>query len=199
MKKTLTTFIVAALCILLSSDAFAQRYSVSTNSVQWLNLGTLNAEAGVAVSQHFSIHAGARYNNWTWRKGDPDVRLVDSLGEDERQFENRKQAYDLKLRWWPWHIYSGWSAYVKAQYMEYNRGGLINHTAEEGDAFGGGLGASYTLMLNKNWNIEFGGGAWSGWTKYTTYRCTNCGEKTDEGGKFFILPDDVMVSFIYVF
>lgn len=188
-----------ALGLFVCAEASAQRYSVSTNAVEWLNLGTINAEAGVAVSQHFSVHAGMRYNNWSFRQGDPAVRYTDLEGEGEQQFENRKQSYDLKLRWWPWHIYSGWSGYVKAQYMEYNRGGFITHPSEEGDALGGGVGGSYTYMLNKNWNIEFGAGIWGGWTKYTSYRCTNCGQKTGEGEKLFLLPDDVMLSFIYVF
>lgn len=179
--------------------AEAQRFSVSTNAIEWANLGTINGEFGVAVGQHFSIHANARYNPWTFRKGSPEDRFDDPLGDNERQFENRKQAYALGLRWWPWYVYSGWWVYLRGQYMEYNRGGVFNHTAEEGDAYGAGLGFGYTHMLSKNWNIEFGAGGWAGQKKYKTYRCTNCGTVVDEGKKFFVLPDDVFVSLIYVF
>ena len=83
--------------------------------------------------------------------------------------------------------------------MEYNRGGLFHHTAEEGDAFGVGIGAGYTHILSRNWNIEFGAGLWGGQTAYRTYRCTNCGSVVDQGRKFFILPDDVFISLIFVF
>lgn len=200
MKRIILYLSLAFSFILFfTGSARAQRFSVSTNAVEWLNLGTANVEASVAVSQHFSVHAGARINNWTYRKGDPMARLDDPTGEEEKQFENRKQAYNVGLRYWPWHIYSGWWGYVRAQYMEYNRGGLIRQTAEEGDAVGLGIGAGYTYMLTKNWNIEFGAGTWTGESWYTTYRCTNCGQKMEEGKKFFILPDDVFVSFIYVF
>ena len=191
--------LVSALSLMGGAAARAQRYSVSTNVVEWANLGTINAEAGVAVAQHFSLHAGARYNNWTFRKGDPEDRFIDPVGDGERQFENRKQAYNLGVRWWPWYIYSGWWGYARGQYMEYNRGGLIRHTAEEGDAYGVGIGAGYTRMIHKNWNIEFGIGVWGGQTVYRTYRCTNCGSVVDQGRKFFILPDDVFVSIIYIF
>lgn len=194
-------FIVLPVLFLVFSteEADAQRYSVSSNLVEWANLGTMNVEGSVAVARHFSLHAGLRYNPWTFRPGDPDDRLVDPLGDTERQFENRKQAYAIGARWWPWYIYSGWWVYARGQYMEYNRGGLIHHTAEEGDAFGLGVGLGYTYMLHKNWNIEFGAGAWGGVTMYTDYRCTNCGSVVSEGTKFFFLPDDVFLSLIYVF
>lgn len=180
-------------------DASAQRFSVSTNLVEWANLGTVNGEASMAVAQHFSLHAGVRYNNWTFRPGVPEDRFEDPEGVNERQFENRKQAYAVSVRYWPWYIYSGWWGYVRGQYMEYNRGGLLRHKAEEGDAYGVGIGAGYTRMLHKHWNIEFGVGIWGGRKTFTEYRCTNCGSVTDAGTKLFVLPDDVFVSLIYVF
>ena len=200
MKKfVLALSFIVAMSLSISPALRAQRYSFSTNAVEWLNLGTINAEAGMAVAQHLSLHAGFRYNPWTFRKGDPHDRFDDPEGITERQFENRKQAYDVALRFWPWYIYSGWWFYGKAQYMEYNRGGLIHHPAEEGDAYGIGLGAGYTHMLHKNWNIEFGLGVWGGQTRYKTYRCTNCGSVMENGKKFFFLPDDAFISLIYIF
>ncbi len=190
-----------SLCVSVfrSAEVRAQQVSVSTNAIEWLNLGTINGEMGVSVSRHFSIHVGARYNPWTFNKGDSKARFNDPLGEEEKQFQNRKQAYCLSVRWWPWYIYSGWWWYVKGQYMEYNRGGLFNHTAEEGDNVGGGIGVGYTYMLHKHWNVEFGAGVWAGRSRFSSYRCTNCGTLLDQGTKFFFLPDDVFVSIIYVF
>lgn len=198
--KNLSALVFVVLAFLLgSAQARAQRFSVGTNLVEWANLGTINGEAGVAVAQHFSLHAGVRYNNWTFRPGVPEDRFEDPLGDTERQFENRKQAYALGVRYWPWYIYSGWWGYLRGQYMEYNRGGLIRHTAEEGDAYGVGAGVGYTRMLHKKLNIEFGLGLWGGQTRYTAYRCTNCGSVISQGTKFFLLPDDVFVSLIYIF
>lgn len=196
--------LIALLCLLLAllssrERAAAQRVSVSTNCVEWLNLGTLNLEAGVAVEQHFSIHAGFRFNNWTFRKGSPEDRFTDPIGDSEKQFENRKQAYAAGVRYWPWYVYSGWWFYFHGQWMEYNRGGLFQHSAEEGTAVGGGLGIGYTYMLNKHWNIEFGASVWGGKKDYTKYRCTNCGAITDKGKKAFVALDDVYVSFSFVF
>ncbi len=103
------------------------------------------------------------------------------------------------IRWWPWHIYSGWWLGARGQWMEYNRGGIFSRSTEEGEAVGAGLSAGYTRMLHRNWNIEFGLGVWGGTTRYTTYACPSCGTVTDGGKKAFILPDDLMVSLIYIF
>lgn len=188
MKKRLILIIAAALLCLTAQQARAQRWSIGTNVVDYLNLGTLNAEAGVAVAQHFSLHAGARYNPWTFNRAD-----------EERQFQNRKRCYYGGVRYWPWHIYSGWWAGVQGQYQEYNRGGLFRRETEEGDAYGAGLSVGYTLMVHKRLNVEFGAGAWAGKTRYTTYACPYCGKVLDKGEKFFILPNDVMVSLVYIF
>lgn len=197
MKKTI--IVTLALLFALPLTLRGQHVSIGTNAIEWANLGTINGEAGVSVSQHFSIHLGARYNNWTFRKGSPEDRFTDPEGDSEKQFQNRKQAYSVSLRWWPWYVYSGWWVYAKGQYMEYNRGGIFKHEAEEADAYGAGLGVGYTYMLSANWNLEFGIGGWAGQKKYKTYRCTNCGTVVDEGKKFFVMPDDVFVSLIYVF
>lgn len=199
MKRFLTATLLVALLCLLPVCLRAQRYSVSTNLAEWANLGTINGEAGVAVGRHISLHAGTRFNNWTFRKGNPEDRFENPLGDDEKQFENRKVAFAFDLRYWPWYVYSSWWGYVRGQYMEYNRGGLLRHSAEEGDAYGIGLGAGYTYLLHRNWNIEFGAGIWGGTTKYTAYRCTNCGSVTSSGNKFFLLPDDVFISLNYIF
>ena len=162
-------------------------------------LGSVLTLAGVALARRASLHAGVRYNPWTFRKGNPEDRFTDPDGDSERQFENRKRAFSLSFRYWPWYVYSGWWVYGRGQYMEYNRGGLIRHTAEEGDAFGVGAGLGYTRMLHKRWNLELGAGVWGGVKSYREYRCTNCGTTLENGRKPFVLPDDIFVSLVYVF
>ena len=69
--KALILPLLLAVCLPMN----AQRYSVGTNAVDWLSLGTLNAEASVAVSQHYSVHVGAELNPWTFRAGDQQKQL----------------------------------------------------------------------------------------------------------------------------
>ena len=208
MSNARTASFLILFILFLPETLLAQRYSVSTNIAGWADLGTANAEAGVAVARHVSLHAGFRYNPWTFRQVAPEAvdALIDGpvpaaleAFEAQDQFENRKRACHLGLRWWPWYIYSGWWVGARGQWMEYNRGGLFSRSTEEGEAVGAGLSVGYTRMIHRNWNIEFGAGLWGGSTRYTTYACPTCGTVTDGGRKTFILPDDVMLSLIYIF
>lgn len=189
MKRGLVSLSVAILFVLQLSqgEAFAQRWSIATNVVDYLNMGTLNVESSVAVAQHYSFNAGVRYNPWTFH-----------YGNEDKQFENRKKCMYAGLRYWPWHIYSGWWAGLQLQYQEYNRGGWLIQHAEEGDAYGLGLSVGYTLMLHKSFNIEFGASAWAGAAVYTAYSCPYCGKIVDRGNKFFLWPNNVMVSLVYI-
>ena len=45
--------------LLACLDAGAQRFSVGTDAIHWLGLGTMNMEASAAINRSFSIHLGA--------------------------------------------------------------------------------------------------------------------------------------------
>lgn len=166
----------------------AQRMSVSTNVLDYACLGTLNADVSYSLSRRWSVVAGARYNPFTFRKGDPD-----------KQFQMRQQSYSLGARLWPWHTWSGWWFAGKIRYQEYNFGGIRSPETREGDRFGAGLYAGYTYMLAPRFNIEFGLGVWSGLDMFRCYSCPVCGVTLESGRTRFILPDDVMISLAYVF
>ncbi len=168
--------------------AMGQRFSVSTNILDYLNFATLNAEASYAVSRHWSVSAAVRYNPWTFNSG---IR--------GKQFQHRQQCYSAAGRYWIWHTYSGWWVSGKMQYQEYNTGGIIDLSTEEGDRFGAGVSAGYTYMLHPRLNIEFGLGLWGGVRKYRVYSCPFCGVTTASGTGGFILPDDIKISLAYVF
>jgi len=170
------------------SRTSAQTFSVSTDLLGYARLGTMSIDASYAVARRWSLIAGARYNPFTYRKSDPD-----------RQFQNRQQSYAVGMRLWPWHTWSGWWFAGKLRYQEYNKGGIISRKTEEGDRFGAGIYAGYTHMLSSHINLEFGMGLWSGLSVYRQYSCPACGLTLSSGNKFFLLPDDVMISLAYVF
>lgn len=181
-------FIITLLLIALPIFCSAQDWSVSTNAMDYVSLGTMNAEASMATGRHISINASARINPWTFHKGDPS-----------KQMQNRQQTYAVGVRYWPWHIYSGWWMSGMAQYQEYNRGGIISATTEEGDAYGLSIGAGYSLMLHEHWNLDFGLSLWGGQKTFVTYACPSCGKITDKGAKWFFMPNDLRVSIAYIF
>lgn len=187
MKRFAIILAVAAFAI-SSLKSEAQTVSLSTNLLDYACLGTLNADVSYSLSRRWSVTAGARYNPFTFRKGDPD-----------KQFQLRQQSYSLGARLWPWHTWSGWWFAGKLRYQEYNSGGIRSLETREGDRFGAGLYAGYTYMLTSHLNIEFGLGLWSGLDVYRCYSCPVCGVTLESGKAHFILPDDIMISLAYVF
>ena len=192
MKK-----IIVLLIICFPYMGFGQKLSLSTNLLEYANLGTLNMEASLALAQKFSVNTSVKYNPFTYNKGDV-----------EAQFQNRQRAFSLGVRYWPWHVYSDWWLGIKAQTQEYNKGGMDfmgnaseqnSLKTEEGDRYGLGLSAGYTLLINENLNLDFGLGLWGGVTKYYVYSCPNCGLLEKKGMKKFIKPNDVLISLVYVF
>lgn len=171
----------------LSVPAAAQKVSLSTDVPTWACLATLNMEGQVALAQHISIEAGVGINPWTWKAG------------GESQYEYRHQTYSLGARWWPWYVYSGWWLAGKAQYQEYNRGGIFSPVTEEGDAYGAGVSAGYSFQLFPWLNIDLGLGVWGGYATYTTYACPRCGKKLEEGDKAFVMPNEARLALMFIF
>ena len=96
-NKLKRTIIILLAVLTLGAKASAQDWSLSTNLIDYVCLGTLNAEGSVAAGRYLSVNASVRYNPWTFQKGDP-----------AKQMQNRNQTYAAGVRYWPWHIYSGW-------------------------------------------------------------------------------------------
>jgi Protein of unknown function (DUF3575). len=163
------------------------RLALGTNLADALWLGTLGADLQYSVHRDWTLQAGVRYNNWTWRH------------RQDTQFESRRQTWYLGARWWPWYTYSGWWAGAKLQYEEYNRGGILSPETEEGDAFGLALGGGYSVHVNRWLNVDFGLYGWGGITRYVTYACPYCGRRTAQGTKPFLLPDEVRVALQFIF
>lgn len=186
--KRLWSIVIGLILVSLSAKAESGRYSISTNLLDYVKLATFNVEGSYALSRHWSISAGARYNPFTFREGDP-----------QRQFQYRQQSYSLGARWWLWHTWSGWWLSGKVRYQEYNVGGIVSRKTEEGDRGGLGFYAGYTQMLTPHLNLEFGLGMWGGMSWYNVYSCPTCGLTMDSGKTWFARPDDIMVSLVYVF
>lgn len=184
MKKCLIVLLIS----IASLPSYAQKLSLSTNLLDYACLGTLNADVSYSVSRRWSVMAGVRYNPFTFREDKP-----------QDQFQLRQQSYAAGARLWPWHTMSGWWFAGKLRYQEYNYGGIFSSESEEGDRFGAGLYSGYTYMLTRHLNLEFGAGLWSGISFYRRYSCQKCGRTIGHGRKYFLLPDDLMISLAYVF
>lgn len=186
-KRRRLAVLLAAAALSACVPAFAQRYAVSTNLVQYANYGTLNAEASMSVSRHWTLSLAGRYNPFSYG------------GKDGRSLRNKQRAVAMGGRWWPWHVYSGWWTGPKLQAQEYNRGGIRSDETQEGYRYGLSLTGGYSYMIGSHLDIEFGLGFWAGWDRYRRYDCPVCGLTVEEGGKAFLLPDDVVIALTYIF
>ena len=191
MKKLFANIFYAVL-LTLPLEVSAQDWSLSVNAADLANLATVNVDAGIAVDRHWTLNGGVKYNPWTFKRNENTRQFTE-------QYQNRKLSVSAGARWWPWNVYSGWWIGSRVQYQAYNRGGLREKSTEEGDAFGLTFSGGYSMMLNKHINLDFGLGVWGGYTLYTRYSCPKCGEILDKGGKWFVLPNEVIVSLSFIF
>lgn len=195
MKRLL---LIGVLGLILPLTCGAQIWTVQTNVLDWAALGTANAEIGVSVAQHFSIVVGGRYNPWEFHG-----EVSDNEGKPINfPIQLQQQTAYLGVRYWPWYVNSGFWLAVKGQYMaSFSNTGVWRAALEEGkNGFGGGLSLGYTFMLSKHLNLELGAGGWAG--VFKEYACYNSPKKfyvREEGRKTFIAPDQVSLSFVYVF
>ena len=111
--NNMNTRILALITVLMLFPCMcrAQKWSLGTNAVDWLWLGTMNASGSVAVDRHFSVNAEARVNPWTFNSDDPS-----------KQMQDRRQTYSAGFRWWPWYVYSGWWAGLSALFSDAAQG-----------------------------------------------------------------------------
>lgn len=184
-KLILTISAFLALCF----NADGQKWSMSTNVIDWALLGTANIEGQVSVAQHISIIAGARYNPWQFKTSNPHLTM-----------QNRQVTAYAGFRYWPWYVYSGWWIEAKGQYGTFKRSGIWRPALEVGDAIGGGLSFGYTFMISKNINIDIGAGCWGGRKlERKLYDCPSCLHLREEGSENFIDLDCIKLSFMYLF
>ena len=181
MKKVFTVIAVAFLLV-LPAGLRGQNMHVSANLLDYLNLGTINAEFGLSPAPKWTMYIRGRYNPFTFDFG--------------KQIQNRVAGVALGGRYWFWYSNSGWFLDSYMSYMRYNTGGIIDNYAYEGNAYGVGAGGGYALMLNKKWNLNFGIGLQGGFTRYTKYACPRCGRVMGEKERFYLVPSNIMVQLL---
>ncbi len=187
MKRTLNILIlIGVFSCIWSLDARAQRWSLATNLLDYLNFGTLNAEVGVSVHKHWTLSLSGRYNPFYF-------------DFPSRPMVNKKASGAIGARYWPFFVYSGFYYGFGAQYMMFRSGGILSETTREGTAVGGTFDIGYSLMISKHLNIEFGIGIWAGASEYKKYDAPRCGKKLKEVTEPFIVPNKLQINLLFNF
>lgn len=184
MKKMALVALVLFISIITSS---AQKFSLSTNILELINFGTLNIEAEYALSQKLSADFKFQYNPWQFHT------------EKRGYFQNREQSYALGIKYWLWHINSGWFTGSNIQYSQYNRGGIIDPKTRQADDFGLSLSAGYAYMLTSRLNLLIGCSGWGGYEQYTIFSAPKCGDIVEQTYTWFLRLNEIMLQLTYIF
>lgn len=187
MKKL--HIIIFALIFFISAggEAAAQKWAAAANLGDAVDFGAFGISCSFAAGRHITVNAGARANPWIFNKG------------TSRQFQSRHQTYYAGVRYWYSQAYYGWWTGTGLQFQEYNRGGILAPETEEGNAYGLVLNGGYSIALCGHLNLDLGLSMWCGVTDFIGYSCPKCGRITSSGTKFFLLPDDLIVSLVWIF
>lgn len=218
-----------AVCLFASPfGANAQRHALSLNSSS-LPSATLSVEESVALSRHFTIGPSVQFSPFTGRDSSPWNRQRSlSLGARYYPWNVYSGFWaEASLTAKQWSTVKGFPKVVsylsgtpgvipskglkEENFIEEDvvpRPSFPDETplppapfrpTTEGDAYGVGISAGYSLMLSRRINLDFGIGIWGGKYFYRTYACPTCGKTISEGHSFFILPSEADLSLVYIF
>lgn len=182
--KRISVFLVALCALLAPKPVAGQNMYVATNLLDYLNLGTINAEFGLSPWPEWSFYIKGRYCPFSYNF--------------QERIQNRVAGGAAGARYWFWYSNAGWFLNAQAGYSKYNTGGIFDRNAYEGDAFSFAAGGGYSLMLNRRWNLDFALGLQAGYTSYTKYACPRCGKVVARDRKIFVAPADMLVQLSFM-
>ena len=94
MENKLKLILVLLLFLSFGRTVKAQRFTLSTNILEYANLGTLNLDASFGVAQKWSVVAGVRYNPFSFESS------------RNGRFYNRQHSWSAGAKYWLWHVNS---------------------------------------------------------------------------------------------
>lgn len=153
------------------------RWSLSANLLDLATLGTAGVSLQYAWTRHWSAESAVRFNPFSF----------------DGSLYARRQSLALGARWWPWNVYAGWFVRGVAQISSVSQRGLRRLDSGDGEYYGASLSAGYSLMLDKNLNLDFGAGCWAG-----RFRPLTAGGQHGVSS-WFLAPDALSVSLSLVF
>ena len=186
--------IAVAVGMVCTQEACAQKWSLGTNLVDYVNFGTLNLEGQVALSRHVTLDLQTRQNPFIYNKDNRDDRIFSC-----------RQEYFAGVKIWPWASFSGWWFKTGAQWQEYSREGLemifpfADGYSREGCAAGLVVGAGWSHMISKCINFDLGIEGWGGYERYNGMKITDGPLHFREGERLFLLPNNVTIGFSFIF
>lgn len=173
--------------------AMEQILDVSTNLFDWLDLATINLDASIPVSRHFTVQFGGKFNGWEFKNSEGSDSLT----------KNQQQSVSVGARYWPRGTYSKLWICSKLQYCKYSETGVWRQALDEGKAVGAGLSVGYMWRIGNHLAVDLGGGFWGGrLLEHALYDCPceSCLQHPRQAGpKGFVALNDLNISLHWLF
>lgn len=161
-------------------NLYSQSKTLSTNIIGWGTL-SMNAEVSIAITDKQTLHLPIAWNPWT--------------------FANNKKMKHLTVspqwRYWRTERYLGHFFGANLIGSRYNVG--LKSYRKDGWAYGLGGSWGYAWILGKRWNIEAQAGVGIIRTNYRRYDCGKCGDFLSRESKWYVVPNRLALSFMYMF
>jgi len=181
--KRLKLFFVLLLCI-FSFKANAQFYHVRTNLIG-LGTGNLNAEVGLTLNKHFSLHLPVQYNPFTYNKG------------KNTKFQNL--TVFPSARYWFRESFREQFVAVALVGSRYNISNIWDSRRYDGYGVGAGISGGWAYPLAPCWNIEWEIGVAGIWCAYDKYVSKNSGYHFGKFREWKIIPHKIALNLTYLF
>lgn len=172
-------YFISLIISFCSCSLYSQQHSVSTNGVSWGTL-SLNGEYSVRIGSKQSVHVPFSWNPWTF-----------SGNKKMKHFTVSPQ-----WRYWTRESYLGHFLGGNLIGSRYNVG--LDEYRFEGWAYGAGVSWGYAWLLSKRLNLEVQAGIGVVRTNYTRFDCGTCGDFLSKESKWFMVPNRLAVSLVYV-
>ena len=165
---------------LCSTQVRAQFYSLSTN-IPVLAATTLNMELSMTLDRKYSMHLPVYYNPFVF--------------SDNKKLQNFTVLPGIRS--WVLESYNGGFFGTNAIGSKYHF--TWQDRRYEGQAYGAGISAGYAWMLSRRWNLEVEAGIGLIWADYRLYPCEKCGQKIQDEHRWYVIPNKLALSMVYLF
>lgn len=160
-------------------DGLSQKYSIGTN-IAGITTATLNLELSASFNRNLSIHLPLSWNPFTLKGNRKLLHLGLQPG----------------VRWWFWHVYSGFFGAAQLNLIRYNCG--LSKYRFDGKGYGVSISAGYSKMVSRRWNLDFEAGVAIGRLIHDCYERVRCGEYLFSEDKIRVLPGRVSIAVVYL-
>lgn len=178
-------YIILVVLILtaFTHKAAAQEIAFRTSATLWAT-ATPNIEVSAPIDRHWTVHLPVAYNPWVFKDNSRLQQLTTMPG----------------FRWWKQQANVHYFMSIYGIASRFHFGGWFNQKHRyNGKAFGAGIGAGYSFVLGRHWNIEAELGLGYVHANYDKCEWKQNSRLIGSYKEWKLIPTKIDVSFVYFY